>query len=85
MHRRRPGTVGSSSLHSASPLSAVGARGATRVPLRFNRVGEDGIFHRVYEIPEVGFYEATIHARQKSTGNTGGAMVTFFVKPPSGC
>ena len=48
------------------------------VPLKFANTGSDGLFEGAYNLAEPGFYEATIVAVQKSTGNTGAGQVTFF-------
>lgn len=37
-----------------------------------------------YEVTEPGYYQATVTAVQRSTGNTGCGMVTFFTKLPAG-
>lgn len=48
------------------------------VPLSFSTSGKPGIFEGSYNVTEPGFYEATILAVQRSTGNTGAGQVTFF-------
>jgi hypothetical protein len=37
-----------------------------------------------WKVTEPGYYQATVTAVQRSTGNTGCGMVTFFTKLPSG-
>jgi hypothetical protein len=48
------------------------------VPLKFGNTGSDGLFKGTYNVVEPGFYEATIVAVQRSTGNMGAGQVTFF-------
>lgn len=59
----------------------LGSGNITIVPLNFSTVGLPGLFEGSYNVTEHGFYEATILAVQKSTGNTGAGQVTFFTQP----
>ena len=48
------------------------------VPLAFSRSGVSGLYEGSYNVTEPGFYDVTILAVQRSTGNTGAGQVTFF-------
>ncbi|HWQ20959.1 MAG TPA: hypothetical protein VN455_14355 [Methanotrichaceae archaeon] len=51
------------------------------VPLEFSTSGQPGLFEGSYKVTDPGFYEATILAVQRSTGNAGAGQVTFFTRP----
>ena len=51
-------------------------------PLNFSNTGMDGQFEGAYNVSEPGFYEATVVAVQRSTGNMGAGQVTFFTVSP---
>lgn len=59
----------------------LGSGSTVIVPLNFSTTGLPGIFEGSYNMTEPGFYEATILAVQRSTGNTGAGQVTFFTQP----
>jgi hypothetical protein len=59
----------------------LGSGAIATVPLNFSATGEPGLFEGSYNVTEPGFYEATIMAIQRSTGNTGAGQVTFFTQP----
>jgi len=61
----------------------IGGSGSTTVPLKFANPSTVGIFTGSYTVNATGFYELTISAVQKSTGNTGAGVVTFFIPPGS--
>lgn len=52
------------------------------VPLSFSHTGKDGQFEGTYNVTGPGFYEATVVAVQRSTGNMGAGQVTFFTASP---
>jgi hypothetical protein len=59
----------------------LGSGAISTVPLNFSATGEPGRFEGSYNVTQPGFYEATIMAIQRSTGNTGAGQVTFFTQP----
>lgn len=59
----------------------LGSGSIVMVPLNFSNTGLPGTFEGSYNVTEPGFYEATILAFQRSTGNTGAGQVTFFTQP----
>lgn len=58
----------------------VGGNKTTAVPLSFAGTGPS-LFEGSYSVQKAGYYEAAIVAFQRSTGNTGSGMVTFFYEP----
>lgn len=60
-------------------IRQVGAAKGTRVPLGFDGT-QPSLFVGSYKVKKAAFYEAAVSAIQKSTGNTGAGLVTFFVK-----
>lgn len=61
-------------------IRRAGSRRKTRAPLAF--AGQTSLFTGAHEVRQAGFYEATVTAIQKSTGNTGTGQVTFFYQAP---
>lgn len=64
-------------------IRKVGGDALATVPLAFQSPGPSR-FAGSYKVKKAGYYQAEIAAVQKSTGNTGVAVVTFFFQPPSG-
>lgn len=58
----------------------VGGAMLAEVPLAFKTPGPS-LFSGSYKVTKKGYYQADIHAIQKSTGNTGIASVTFYYEP----
>lgn len=65
----------------SAQIRNLGSGSTAIVPLNFSTSGKPGIFEGSYNVTEPGFYEATILAVQRSTGNTGAGQVTFFTQP----
>jgi hypothetical protein len=55
--------------------------GAPPTPVGFTLIQTPSIFQGSFDLKVPGFYQAAVTAVQKSTGNTGTGMVTFFTKP----
>jgi hypothetical protein len=55
--------------------------GASPAPVGFSLIQNPSIFQGSFDLKVPGFYQAAITAVQKSTGNLGTGMVTFFTKP----
>lgn len=58
-------------------VRVVGSDEVTAVPLSFAGTAPS-LFQGSYTVEQPGFYEASIAAVQRSTGNTGSGTVTFF-------
>jgi hypothetical protein len=58
----------------------VGGSVLAEVKLKFQDPGPS-LFSGSYQVTKKGYYQADIHAIQKSTGNTGIASVTFYYEP----
>ncbi len=65
----------------SAKIRTLGSGDIVTVPLNFSITGRPGLFEGSYNVTKQGFYEATIIAVQRSTGNTGAGQVTFFTQP----
>jgi hypothetical protein len=65
----------------SAQIRNLGSGSIVMVPLNFSTTGLPGTFEGSYNVTEPGFYEATILAVQRGTGNTGAGQVTFFTQP----
>jgi hypothetical protein len=63
-------------------IRKVGGPVVAEVPLAFQSPGPS-LFSGSYKVTKKGYYQADVHAIQKSTGNTGVASVTFYYEPAS--
>lgn len=63
-------------------IRKVGGAVVATVPLTFQAPGPSR-FGGTYKVTKKGYYQADVHAIQKSTGNAGVASVSFFYLPPS--
>jgi hypothetical protein len=63
-------------------IGPVGQAQSAIVPLKFQE-SLPSLFAGTYELTEAGYFQAVVSATQKSTGNLGTALVTFFVQPAS--
>ena len=63
-------------------IRKVGGPHLASVPLAF-QAPTPSRFAGSYTVRKAGYYQAEIAAIQKSTGNTGVAVVTFFYQPAS--
>lgn len=61
-------------------IRKVGGATLAEVPLAFQAPGPS-LFSGSYRVTKKGYYQADLHAIQKSTGNSGVASVTFFFEP----
>ena len=67
----------------AATVGVVGEpKSALRLPLVFDsKTGVSGRFTGSYEVEKADYYQVSIVAVQKSTGNTGSGLATFFYEP----
>jgi hypothetical protein len=60
-------------------ISPVGQAPSAVVPLAFQG-GKPSIFQGTWELTQTGYFQALISATQRSTGNLGTALVTFYAQ-----
>ena len=64
--------------HVTAHVRNLGSGAVAVVPLTFSQFGGLGLYEGTYNVAEPGFYDVTILAVQRSTGNTGAGQLTFF-------
>jgi hypothetical protein len=62
-------------------IGPVGQPPSQEVRLSFQG---NSLFEGTYELTQAGFFQAVVSATQRSTGNVGTALVTFYVESASG-
>jgi hypothetical protein len=67
-----------SDFHVTAHVRNLGSGAVAIVPLMFSQSDVPGLYEGIYNVTEPGFYDVTILAVQRSTGNTGAGQVTFF-------